>query len=67
MYFSYITLVFGELFPKRVALQKAEAIAMFSVRPILFVSKITVPFVKLLSLSTNVLIRLVGLEVERFR
>lgn len=61
---SYITLVFGELFPKRVALQNAEAIAMFSVTPILFVSKLTVPFVKLLSLSTNMLIRLIGLEVE---
>jgi len=59
---SYITLVFGELFPKRVALQKAETIAMFSVVPIVYISKITVPFVKLLSASTNVLIRLVGLE-----
>lgn len=29
---SYITLVFGELFPKRVALQKAEVIARFSIR-----------------------------------
>ncbi|WP_315116819.1 hemolysin family protein [uncultured Clostridium sp.] len=61
---SYITLVFGELFPKRVALQKSETIAMFSVRPIMYVSKITVPFVKLLSASTNVLVRLVGLDGE---
>lgn len=61
---SYITLVFGELFPKRVALQNAEGIAMFSVKPILFVSKLTVPFVKLLSFSTNLLLRLVGLNVE---
>lgn len=61
---SYITLVFGELFPKRVALQNAEKIAMFSIKPILFVSKITLPFVKLLSLSTNMLIRLVGVNVE---
>lgn len=61
---SYITLVFGELFPKRVALQKSEAIAMFSVRPILYISKITLPFIKLLSASTNILIRLVGLEID---
>ncbi|PAF40556.1 hemolysin, partial [Terribacillus saccharophilus] len=33
---SYVTLVFGELFPKRVALQNAEKIARFSVTPILF-------------------------------
>lgn len=37
---SYVTLVFGELFPKRVALKKAEAIAMFSIKPIIFISKI---------------------------
>ncbi len=64
MVLSYITLVFGELFPKRVALQKSEAIAMFSVKPILYVSKITVPFVKLLSASTSILIRLFGLEID---
>ncbi len=61
---SYITLVFGELFPKRVALKKSEAIAMSSVRPILFVSKIAVPFVKLLSASTNILVSLAGFDKE---
>lgn len=61
---SYITLVFGELFPKRLALQKSEKIAMFSVIPILYVSKITVPFVKLLSASTNALVRIVGINKE---
>ena len=59
---SYITLVFGELFPKRLALQNSQKIAMFSVKPILFISKITIPFVKLLSLSTNLLIRLFGID-----
>ncbi|MFL0196813.1 hemolysin family protein [Clostridium sp. WILCCON 0269] len=59
---SYITLVFGELFPKRVALQRSEQIAMLSVRPILFVSKLTAPFVKLLSMSTNILIRITGMN-----
>jgi putative hemolysin len=61
---AYITLVFGELFPKRIALQKSEDIAMFSVRPILFITKITLPFVKLLSSSTNALIRLTGMNLE---
>ncbi len=59
---SYITLVFGELFPKRIALKKSEAIAMFSVKPIIYISKIIIPFVRLLSASTNILIRLVGLD-----
>lgn len=61
---SYITLVFGELFPKRVALKKSEAIAMHSVRPLMLVSRIAVPFVKLLSVSTNILVGLAGLNKE---
>lgn len=56
---SYFTLVFGELVPKRIALQKSEQMAMLSVRPIVFVSKFAKPFVKLLSLSTNLLLRVI--------
>lgn len=59
---SYVTLVFGELVPKRIALQKSEQMAMLSVRPIVFVSKFAKPFVKLLSLSTNVLLRVIGMS-----
>ena len=59
---SYFTLVFGELVPKRIALQKSEQIAMLSVRPIVFVFKFAKPFVKLLSLSTNVLLRVIGMS-----
>lgn len=59
---SFIMLLFGELFPKRLALQKAEPIAMFSVTPIYYVSIIAKPFVKLLSVCTNALIRLVGID-----
>ncbi|WP_077307011.1 hemolysin family protein [Terribacillus halophilus] len=55
---SYVTLVFGELFPKRVALQNAEKIARFSVTPILFISKVAMPFVKFLSFSTNMLVKI---------
>ncbi|MFP7492653.1 hemolysin family protein [Terribacillus saccharophilus] len=63
---SYVTLVFGELFPKRVALQNAERIARFSVTPILFISKIAMPFVKFLSFSTNMLVKItrVGNDAE---
>lgn len=55
---SYITLVFGELLPKRLALQNSQKIAMYAVKPIMLISKITIPFVKFLSISTNFLIRL---------
>ncbi len=50
---SYFTLVFGELVPKKIALQKPEAISMFCVKPIKAVSKIAYPFIKLLTFSTN--------------
>ena len=59
---SYFTLVFGELVPKRIALQKSEQMAMLSVRPIVFVFKFAKPFVKLLSLSTNLLLRVIGMS-----
>lgn len=62
---SYITLVFGELFPKQVALTNPEKIARFSVRPILIVAKVTIPFVKLLSFSTSILVKLTGLNKEQ--
>lgn len=62
---SYFTLVFGELYPKRIALQMAEKIAMFSVRPLIAVSKVTKPFIKLLSGSTNLLVRISGIKTER--
>ena len=53
---SYFTLVFGELVPKRIALQKAEAMALFCVRPILAIQKVAMPFVKLLSVSTKLVL-----------
>jgi len=55
---SYITLVLGELFPKRLALHHAEAIAMVTIRPILLISQIVKPFVWILSVSVNVLLKL---------
>lgn len=60
MILSYFTLVFGELVPKRIALQKTETISMFSVRPILFVSKFASPFIRLLTVSTNLVMKLFG-------
>jgi putative hemolysin len=61
---SFITLVLGELFPKRLALQSADTIAIAVIRPILVLSKITLPFVKLLTASTTFLVRVFGLNLE---
>jgi putative hemolysin len=57
---SYFNLVFGELYPKRMALQSSEKIALFTARPILFISKVAAPFVWLLSKSVNLLLRISG-------
>ncbi len=61
---SYFTLVFGELVPKRIALQKAEGFSLMCVRPILIISKIMSPFIKLLSLSTNGFLKLIGMKTQ---
>lgn len=59
---SYFSLVLGELVPKRIAMQKSEQVSYFVVGILLFINKITGPFVKILSLSTNGVIRLIGLD-----
>ena len=61
---SFVTLVLGELVPKRIALQKAEAFSLWTVKPIYIISKVMAPFIKLLSLSTNFILRLVGMKTE---
>jgi putative hemolysin len=57
---SYVTLVFGELAPKRVAMQKAERWGLVMARPLSFLSKLTRPIVWLLSHSTDIAVRLLG-------
>jgi len=59
---SYVSLVLGELVPKRLALQKAEAVALF-VAPVLDkVATAARPVIWLLSRSTNAVVRLLGLD-----
>ena len=59
---SYFTLVFGELVPKRVAMKKSQPIAYFAIGPLQFLSAITKPLVSLLSVSTNFMVRLFGMD-----
>lgn len=59
---SYFSLVFGELAPKRIAMQVPEKISFLAVGPLLFVAKITKPAVKLLSFSTNLVVRIFGFD-----
>lgn len=59
---SYFTLVFGELVPKRVAMKKAETLALGMSGLISFISKLFAPIVWLLTISTNALLRLMGID-----
>ena len=55
---TYLSLVVGELVPKRLALQNAEMIAALVARPMLTISSIAAPLVWLLGTSTNLILRL---------
>ena len=55
---TYLTLVLGELVPKRLGLARPESIAKGVARPMIILSRITYPFIWLLSISTNLLVRL---------
>jgi putative hemolysin len=57
---TFVTLVIGELAPKRVAMQRAETWAMMVVRPLDFLAKITRPLIWLLGRSTDLVVRLMG-------
>lgn len=64
---SYVTLVFGELAPKRVAMQKAEKWGLVMARPLNFLTTLTRPAVWLLSKSSDVAVRLMGADPTRQR
>ena len=59
---SYLTLVFGELVPKRVAMKKAETLALGMSGLISFISKVFAPLVWLLTASTNCILKLFGID-----
>lgn len=59
---SYFTLVFGELVPKQVAMRKAEALALGMSGLISSIAKIFAPLVSLLTVSTNGILRLMGID-----
>ncbi len=59
---SYFTLVFGELVPKRIAMKYYEKIAYSSIGIINGISIIMTPFVKLLTVSTNLISKIFGIS-----
>lgn len=61
---SYLTLVFGELVPKRIALAKSTSFALFSAPIIKVVMALFKPFVYLLSISTQAVMKLLRLSTN---
>ena len=57
---SFITIIFGELVPKRLAMKHYEKIAFGSIGIIRTISVITAPFVKFLTATTNMISKLFG-------
>ncbi|HSL75185.1 MAG TPA: hemolysin family protein [Ilumatobacteraceae bacterium] len=57
---AYFTLVFGELAPKRIAMQRAEKWGMVMARPLGVLSTLTKPIVWLLSKSTDIAVKVLG-------
>ena len=61
---SYFTLVFGELVPKRIAMQKPMQVARLSCRVVSAIAAVARPVVWLLSASTNAMLRLLRLSTQ---
>lgn len=57
---TYISLVLGELVPKRLALQSAETIAALMSRPMTLIAQIATPVIWILSFSSNLILRILG-------
>ena len=59
---TYFSLVIGELVPKRIGLAKPEAIAKSFAKPMSWLSRLTFPFIWLLTTSTNLIVKLFNLK-----
>ena len=57
---TYVSIVIGELVPKRIGQFNPEGIARLVARPMKLLALLTRPFVRLLSVSTDAILRLLG-------
>lgn len=62
---SYLTLVFGELVPKRIGMKYAESLALNMAKMIRIVQTVFAPLVWLLNISTNAVLRLFGIDPNK--
>lgn len=61
---AYFNLVFGELVPKRIAMKKSESLALGMAGMLYFVAKAFAPLVWLLTASTNLVLRILGMNPQ---
>lgn len=61
---TFLSLVLGELVPKRVGMAAPEVIAKFAAAPMRFISRITYPFVWLLTKTTNLIVSLFNMRAR---
>lgn len=59
---TYFMLIFGELVPKRIGMKNPYRISSRFISPIIFLSIVTKPLVRLLSISTNVVLNFLGMS-----
>jgi len=64
MLITYLTLVIGELVPKRLALNNPERIAAALAIPMRMFANVTSPVVQILSASTDTVVRLIGIQAS---
>lgn len=62
---TYFSLVIGELIPKRLGMNSPEKIASAVAMPMKFISRLTSPIVKLLSASTEIGLKLLGIQKSK--
>lgn len=67
LFVSYITLIFGELLPKRIALSDAENVSKKVAHSLAFAEKVAAPIVVLLAHSTNGVAKLLGIKSSEDR
>lgn len=64
LFVTYLSLLIGELVPKRLALTNPEFYARLSARPMLVISRLTTPIVHLLSISSDLILRLLRVNMQ---
>lgn len=62
---SYFTLVFAELVPKKIALNNSEKVANIMIHPIIIFSKLCKPFIIVLSFSSILVFKILGIKVDK--